>query len=231
VRETITELLKLLDWPVQNLDLYEQALTHSSYAHETGNVQSNERLEFLGDAVLGLVVSEHLFRAFPQFSEGKLTLMLHNLVNEQALAKLARGLNLGAYIRFGKGELAGKGFKKQSLLADALEALLGALFLDLGYSLAAPLVLNLFQPLLTELKKEDFLFIDYKTLLQERCQLQGEEIPVYEIVSEYGPPHARTFAAVVKVAGKIMGRGRGKSKKEAEKAAAKEACQIFTGKE
>jgi ribonuclease-3 len=230
VKDTTAVLLKLLGWPAQNLDLYQQALTHSSYANEAENIQSNERLEFLGDAVLGLVVSEELFKAFPGFSEGKLTLMLHNIVNEESLARLARGINLGSYIRFGKGELASKGFNKQSLLADALGALIGALFLDVGFSRARPLVLDLFRPLLMDTKKENFIFADYKTLLQEMCQLQLEEIPVYEIISDFGPPHDKTFVAVVKFAGKIMGKGKGKSKKEAEKSAAKKAYQYFTGK-
>jgi ribonuclease-3 len=214
--------LALLRWPAENKELFREALTHSSYAYETG-IQSNERLEFLGDAVLELVISEYFFKTFPFHPEGKLTLMRHNAVNEKSLAQIARSLNLGAYIQLGKGEFLSGGAGKPSLLAGALEALVGALFLDQGYLKAKPLIIALFKPLLEAIKQGEKPLLDYKTMLQEMCQSRLGRPPVYEITAEFGPSHDRNFRAEVKIGNRVVGSGEGKSKKGAEQSAARAA--------
>lgn len=224
-----------LQWPARNLELFRESLTHSSYAHETG-VQSNERLEYLGDAVLELVISEYFFKTFPSHPEGKLTLMRLNTVNEKSLAQIAHSINLGEYIQLGKGEFSSGGAGKPSLLASALEALLGALFIDQGYSGAKPLITALFEPLLQAIKQGERSLLDYKTMLQEICQSRLRKPPVYEITAESGPFHDRKFRAEVKVGNRVVGRGEGKSKKKAEQSAARAAWEseyiknsFFTG--
>lgn len=223
----IAKLLQKLQWPARNHTLYEEALTHSSYAHESGLEYSNERLEFLGDAVLELVVSEYLYQCFPAYPEGKLTQIRHRIVNEQALAEMARGLGLGRFMKLGKGELLSGGSQKNSLLADALEALFGALFIDLGYLQTRQLLLQLLGKALDEVTQEAYPLADHKTALQELCQSQLAQIPSYRIAFVEGPPHERVFTAEVIVGKRVIGRGKGKSKKEAEQAAAALACQWF----
>lgn len=224
----IEGFLTALEWPVQNYNLYREALTHSSYAYEAQDSKNNERLEFLGDAVLELVISEYFFKSFPGYPEGKLTLMCHQVVNEKSLALVARGLKLGSYLKLGKGEVLSGGSEKPSLLADALEALVGALFLDHGYSKAKELIIKLFTPVLIAVKEGILPLTDYKTILQEKCQSIFGKTPVYEIVREFGPPHDRTFEAVVKMENEVVGKGAGKSKKEAEQAAANDAWANFS---
>lgn len=216
--------MALLRWPAENKELFREALTHSSYAYETG-LHSNERLEFLGDAVLELAVSEYFFKAFPAHPEGKLTLMRHNVVNEKSLAQIARRIDLGAYLQLGKGESLSGGAEKPSLLAGALEALVGALFLDQGYVKAQPLIIALFEPILETIKQGEKPLLDYKTMLQEMCQSKFGRPPVYKITAEFGPSHARNFQAEVKIENRVVGRGEGKSKKEAEQLAAKAAWE------
>ena len=223
--EKTVELLQELQWPVQNMALYEEALTHTSYAHEAGNHRHNERLEFLGDAVLELVISEYLFKSFSTYPEGKLTQMRHNVVNEKSLAALARQLKLGIYIRLGKGEMISGGAEKPSLLADALEALIGALFLDLKYEQASSRLIELFQPMLLAIEKGLFPMEDFKSMLQEKCQFRMGKTPTYTIVGEVGLQHDKTFEAVVALDGLVIGSGSGKTKKEAEQAAAKTAWE------
>ena len=219
------ELLEILGWPVQNDALYQEALTHSSYAYEQESLGSNERLEFLGDAVLELVISEYFFKAFLHDSEGKLSLMRHNVVNEKSLAQIAREINLGTYLKLGKGEMQSGGAEKSSVLADALEALIGALFLDLGYQAASSLIIALFKPILAAVERGDIPLLDYKTMLQETCQSRIGKNPVYRITAEFGPPHDKTFQAVVKLDNKVIGTGMGKSKKDAEQSAAQAAWE------
>jgi ribonuclease-3 len=226
----VVELLGKLRWPVKKLALYEEALTHSSYAYESANLRSNERLEFLGDAVLELVISEYFFKVFPGYPEGKLTLMRHNIVNEKTLFQIAQGMELGSYIKFGKGEFLSGGSGKPSLLADALEALIGALFMDIGYDETKVWVLELFKPFLDAVEQGEIPLLDYKTMLQERCQSGQGILPEYQITAEYGPPHNKTFEALVKVDNKKIGYGRGKSKKEAEQSAAKCAYEFLERK-
>ncbi|HOL18051.1 MAG TPA: ribonuclease III, partial [Bacillota bacterium] len=208
--------------------LYEQALTHSSFAHERGHSSDhNERLEFLGDAVLELIISDYLFHHYPHFSEGKLTRLRSDLVCEASLARLANNLELGRYLRLGKGEAVGGGASRPSLLADTVEALIGALYLDLGLESCRRYVLELFRPVLQDLK-EGVLRQDYKTLLQEYAQAHYAITPEYTIVSESGPDHNKTFEAEVLLDCSAVGRGQGRSKKEAEQAAAREAWMKLT---
>lgn len=225
----VAELLEKLKWPVHHIELYNEALTHSSYAHEKNCLKSNERLEFLGDAVLELIISEYFFKKFPGHSEGKLTAMRHSVVNEKTLGEVAVKLQLGHYLKLGKGETVSGGAQKISLLADAVEALLGALFLDQGYLIAKEYVLKLFEPYLLKVSQGSFPVVDYKTLLQEKCQSLMGKTPVYFITDESGAPHEKTFEAVVKMENKIIGKGRGKSKKEAEQSAAQEAYERIEG--
>lgn len=184
-------------------------------------------MEFLGDAVLELIISEYFFKTFPGYPEGKLTLMRHNVVNEKTLFQIAQSLDLGSYIKLGKGEYLSGGPSKPSLLADALEALIGALFMDKGYLGAKGLVLELFKPFLEAVEQGDIPLLDYKTMLQERCQSRPGMLPVYHITAEYGPPHDKTFEALVKINNKNVGHGLGKSKKEAEQSAAKCAWETL----
>ncbi len=215
-------------WNRNNSLLYEQALTHSSYAHEKGQRRThNERLEFLGDAVLELIVSDYLYEQYPNLPEGKLTKLRADLVCEASLARLAYRINLGKYMRLGRGETVGGGASRPSLLSDAVEALIGALYLDLGLEQCREYVLKLYQPILIELQ-EGVLRRDYKTLLQEFSQARFLKTPVYRIVNERGPDHNKTFEAEVIITNEVAGRGQGHSKKEAEQSAAKEAWGKLT---
>ncbi|NLM45613.1 MAG: ribonuclease III [Firmicutes bacterium] len=207
-------------------ELYLTALTHSSYAHEhnLGGNAHNERLEFLGDAVLELTVSEMLYHRFPRVPEGKLTRFRAGLVCEESLVRLAEKLQLGAYLRLGRGEAASGGRRRPSLLADALEALLGAIYLDLGFAAVRKVVAELFQPLFNELENGSLLN-DYKTLLQEYTQAKMAMTPEYIIVRESGPDHDKIFVAQLLLGGRIYGEGSGRSKKEAEQEAARAAYE------
>ncbi len=226
--DKVAELLVNLGWEAKNFSYYEQSLTHSSYAHERGHRRiHNERLEFLGDAVLELIISDYLYQHYPNFSEGKLTKLRADLVCEASLARLAFGLNLGQYLRLGKGEIHGGGASRPSLLADATEALIGANYLDQGLEICRQNILALFSPILQELQ-EGVLRRDYKTLLQEFAQARYAVTPVYKIVRESGPDHDKIFEAKVILSVDAVGAGEGRSKKEAEQAAAKEAWNILT---
>lgn len=226
--EIINILINDLGWKAGNFSYYEQALTHSSFAHERGQRRiHNERLEFLGDAVLELIISDYLYLQYPQLSEGKLTKLRADLVCEASLARIAYGLNLGQYMRLGKGEIVGGGASRPSLLADTIEALIGAHYLDRGFEICREKVLELFFPILQELQ-EGHLRRDFKTLLQEFTQARYAVTPGYRIVRESGPDHEKTFAAEVMLAAEVVGAGEGRSKKEAEQAAAKEAWNTLT---
>ncbi len=213
---------------IKNKRLYEQALSHTSYAHEKGlNNFNNERLEFLGDAVLELIISDYLYATYPDIPEGKLTKLRADLVCEASLARLAFELNLGNHIRLGKGEVVAGGNTRPSLLADAVEALIGALYLENGLEECRKYVLELYQPVFRDLQ-QGILCRDFKTLLQEFSQARFAVTPFYVIVDESGPDHDKIFEAEVVLAQKKIGRGQGRSKKEAEQAAAKEAWNKLT---
>ena len=200
--------------------LIEMALTHSSYANEAG-VPSNERLEFLGDAVLGCVITWMLYERFPEDNEGALSKRRGAIVCGANFARLAKKLGLDKELRLGKGEETSGGREKESNLAGAFEALIGAVYLDGGFEKARKVIEKVVGPTLDD----DSLFSDYKTELQEMAQKCYKRVPRYRVVKEEGPPHARSFHVEVTVAKKKLGRGKGKSKKDAEQAAAKIALQ------
>ena len=206
--------------------LLELALTHRSWAYENGGVAHNERLEFLGDSVLGLAVTARLFRDQPEASEGDLARRRSALVSTSALAEVARRIGLGEHLRLGRGEELTGGRAKQSILADTVEALIGAVFQDRGPAEAEAFVLRLVGPLFEEADRF-WAAMDPKTALQEVAAASGLPAPVYEVVGS-GPDHNRTFTATVRV-GTHAGTGTGASKKAAEVAAALDAWTIVTG--
>ena len=198
--------------------MLEQALTHRSYAYENGGLPTNERLEFLGDSVLGLVVTETLYRVHPDVPEGQLAKLRSAVVNMRALADVARSLGLGEYLKLGKGEEATGGRDKASILADGLEALIGAVYVDQGIDVATRAVHHLFDPLL-EAAPHLGAGLDWKTSLQELTASLDLGVPEYRI-DESGPDHAKSFVATVVLRDQSHGTGRGNSKKEAEQQAA-----------
>ncbi|MBP2332791.1 MULTISPECIES: ribonuclease III [Corynebacterium] len=197
------------------------ALTHRSFANENGNLSNNERLEFLGDAVLGMCVAEELYRRFPDRAEQDISKMRAGVVNMYALADLARRIELGPHILLGRGEKATGGADKHSILADTVEALLGAIYLQHGFETSKATVLRLFDAMIDEAPTQS-RGRDWKTLLQER--LSAKKLPAAEyVVSSEGPDHARTYSVELLVDGVVRGRGTGATKKEAEMLAAHEA--------
>jgi ribonuclease III len=201
--------------------LLERALTHRSYAYENGGLPTNERLEFLGDSVLGLVVTDTLFRTHPDLPEGQLAKLRAAVVNMRALAGVARSLGVGAHIRLGRGEEGTGGRDKASILADTLEALIGAVYLDRGLAEGADLVHRLFDGLIDRSASLG-AGLDWKTSLQELTAVEELGVPEYHVV-ESGPDHQKTFRATVRVGGQVYGSGEGHSKKEAEQHAAEAA--------
>ena len=214
-------LEKKLQYTFTNRELLSEALNHSSYAneHRSAGISSNERLEFLGDSVLGFVTAEFLFRMYPQLPEGDLTRMRAALVCEQSLYEVARMLELGQYLKLGKGEEAGGGRERQSILADAVEAVFAAVYLDGGMEQIRSLIHRVLlsrAPAAEERK-------DYKTTLQEIVQRKIGQQLTYHMMEESGPDHNKTFVFEVRHNGEPIGQGGGHSKKEAEQAAARDA--------
>jgi ribonuclease III len=217
------ELAQLLDVDLDGLGLLDRALTHRSWAFENGGVEPNERLEFLGDAVLALVVTDEIFHAHPDEAEGRLAKVRSAAVKTGSLASVARELGLGRFVKLGRGEASSGGADKDSILADTLEAVIGAVYLELGFGGAYDLVERLFADRLSILAEGDAA-LDFKTGLQELTAARFEVLPRYE-VSDEGPDHLKTFTATVAVRGEVVGHGTGRSKKEAEQRAAREAYQ------
>ena len=203
-------------------DLLQLALSHRSWCAENGQVASNERLEFLGDAVLGLAVADEIFLHHPDLPEGQLAKLRAGVVNSATLAEIARSIGLGSALLLGKGEAATGGADKQSILADALEAIIGAVYIDGGFDEARALVLRLWQPVIADAVREGPGGFDHKTRLQEIAVAEFERAPDYQ-VDTAGPDHARVFTARVVIGTEILGAGTGSSKKEAEQAAARQA--------
>jgi ribonuclease III len=201
------------------------ALTHRSYAFEQGEPVTNERLEFLGDSVLGLVVTDMAYAAYPEMPEGQLAKLRAAIVNMQALADVARSLRLGDVVLLGKGEELSGGRDKASILADALEAVFGAVYLDRGLTVATELIERLFRPRMDAWVRGEG-DRDHKTILQELASRQLRAIPEYRI-AERGPDHEKEFTATVVVGGEVLGTGTGRSKKEAEQQAAREAFAVI----
>jgi len=198
--------------------LVEQALTHRSYAYENGGIPTNERLEFLGDSVLGVVITDALYREHPDLPEGQLAKLRAAVVNMRALAEVGRGLQLGSYIRLGKGEEATGGRDKASILADTLEAVIGAVYLSGGIDRASEFVHQQFDPVMLAAASLG-AGLDWKTSLQEVTATLGLGVPEYR-VSDSGPDHAKSFTATVVLGDRVYGSGEGGSKKEAEQQAA-----------
>lgn len=207
-------------------ELYQVALTHRSFAYENGGLAHNERLEFLGDSVLGQAVTVKLFSDNPELSEGELAKRRAALVSTIALAQVARSLDLGQYIRLGKGEEQTGGRDKDSILADTVEALFGATYLVAGAAVANDLVLRLIEPLIADPGRFGAA-MDPKTSLQERAAALGPDAPVYSVEAD-GPDHARVFTATVTVGSLVSATGVGSSKKHAEMAAALEAWTLLS---
>lgn len=219
------ELANLLGVHFDDLDLLERALTHRSWAFENGSVEPNERLEFLGDAVLGLVVTDEIFHAHPDEQEGRLAKVRSAAVKTDSLAGVARDLGLGRFVKLGRGEHSSGGADKDSILADTLEAVIGAVYVDRGFATAYDLVERLFGERLADLAERGAA-LDYKTSLQELTASQFEALPQYA-VTDAGPDHSKTFSATVSVDGVVVGRGEGRSKKQAEQYAAREAYRFL----
>ena len=224
------ELEKKLNYTFRDPSLLAEALSHSSYAneHRAAGLNSNERLEFLGDSVLGFVTAEFLFARHPNLPEGDLTRIRAALVCEQSLYEVARKLDLGRYLRLGRGEEAGGGRTRTSILADATEAVFAAVYLDGGIGAASALI----HRLLLDAEKEEAVEErrrDYKTALQELVQRQAGQELAYHMVGEEGPDHAKTFVAEVLLNGNAAGTGSGHSKQEAEQAAATAALKLLGG--
>jgi ribonuclease-3 len=207
----------------QDAGLREAALTHRSFAFEQGLTVTNERLEFLGDSVLGLVVTDMAYASYPGLPEGQLAKLRAAIVNMQALADVARGLGIGELVLLGKGEEQSGGRDKASILADALEAIFGAVYLDAGLDPARELIERLFRPRMEAYVRGEG-DRDFKTILQELASQRLRSLPSYE-VAEDGPDHQKEFTAVVAVAGEELGTGSGRTKKDAEQHAAREAYE------
>ncbi|MBO0839547.1 MAG: ribonuclease III [Sciscionella sp.] len=222
-----TPLLAALDVNVDT-ELLTLALTHRSYAYENGGLPPNERLEFLGDSVLSLVITDHLYTAHPDLPEGQLAKLRASVVNMHALAEVARDLGdggLGAHLLLGKGEELTGGRDKDSILADGLEALIGAVYLQHGIEVASQLLLRLFDRLLVEAPRRG-AGLDWKTSLQELTAARGIGVPEYRITAE-GPDHRKEFTATVHVRGQAYGVGVGRTKKEAEQKSAAAAYRAL----
>ena len=209
----------------KNIKLFEEAFTHRSYLNEAKfKVSSNERLEFLGDSILSFAVSNYLFTKYPEFDEGTLTNLRSLMVNTKSLSKTAQELNMGQLLKLSKGEEESKGRENATLLENSFEAFVGALFLDQGMPAVIKFLQDsLFPKIQIEVNKKTFK--DPKSLLQEKVQAKKQNSPVYKVLSETGPAHAKTFRVAVYVQGKMLGEGSGKSKQIAQVSAAKAALE------
>ena len=218
---TTDELRAALGDPVLDPELLQRALTHRSFAYENGQIPTNERLEFLGDSVLGIVVTETLYRDHPDFSEGRLAKLRAAVVNARALADVAREIELGQHILLGRGEETTGGRNKASILSDTVEAVLGAIHLSGGIEEAAKVIHRLFDPVMVAAASMG-AGLDWKTSLQELSAGLGLGVPDY-LIEDDGPDHLKTFVARVRVGEQLLGNGTGRSKKEAEQGAAETA--------
>ena len=227
----MNELEASLGYTFRSRELLEHALTHSSWSNErgSGRLGSNERLEFLGDSVLGWLVAETLYLRFPQMPEGDMTRLRAELVCESSLAEASEAIGLGKYLRLGRGEEQGGGRQRPSIIADAFEATLAAVYIDGGEAPARAIVERYILSKLKAAAKSGSH--DYKTVLQEAVQHLGMAAPTYRMVGESGPDHNKVFSVQVLYDGRIAGEGSGRSKKEAEQAAAKNALDSLRAEE
>jgi ribonuclease-3 len=227
VAETYSEFERILGYKFRDPELLARALTHKSYANERRETSSshNERLEFLGDTVLGFVIGEMIYRSFPNLQEGALSKIKAHLVSAAMLSGKGRALEIGRFLRMGAGEARSGGAEKLSLLADGFEAIVAAIYLDGGLSAAEAFLRRVFGPDVAGIDIGDLSFQDYKTALQEAAQALGLPLPEYRIVDEYGPDHEKVFVIQVFWNGGAFAYGRGPSKREAQRKAAKEALK------
>ncbi len=227
--ELIRDLQKRLSYNFIDIGLLREAITHKSYVNENPDLNSkdNERLEFLGDAVLDLAISSYLVKNFPYYQEGELSKLKSMMVSETSLSRIASDLDIGEYLLLGRGEEHTGGRKKESLLANALEAIIAAIYLDGGLPAADGFVRMVFVAQIQTITREG-ISLDYKTDLQEFCQGHNIELPLYRVSKETGPDHRKTFEVELLINGEVLGLGNGKNKKEAEQRAAKEALKYLT---
>ena len=221
------ELQNKIGYNFTNLNLLEEALTHSSFAneHKSKHIKYNERLEFLGDAVLSIVVSDYIFKNCPELPEGELTKLRASLVCERSLFEFAKQIELGKYLILSKGVRHNGGAERPSILSDAFEALIAAIYIDGGMKAASKHILNFIVPAIKKSKKKPVN--DYKTTLQEIIQKNPGELLEYVLVAESGPDHDKHFVSEVHLNSNVIGRGGGRSKKEAEQQAAREALELM----
>lgn len=214
----------------KNQKLFTQAFTHRSYLNESRETtESNERLEFLGDSILSFVISQHVYKTYPEFNEGLLTNLRSLLVNTKSLAAVAKTLDFGDYLMLSRGEEDSKGRENQSLLADCLEAYIGALFLDQGIEKVTEFLLATIIPQADAIIQKK-TFKDPKSILQEFVQARKQNSPLYKVLEEEGPAHSKTFTIGVYVGDELMGTGKGKSKQIAQEDAAEQALEKLGGK-
>lgn len=222
----ISLLEKNIGYNFNDINYLETALTHSSYANESKTkISSNERLEFLGDAVLSIIVSDYIFSHCPDFPEGDLTKLRASLVCEKSLCKFSRSLDVGSFLKLSHGEKTSDGAKRPSILADAFEAIIAAIYLDGGMNKAKDFILKFVVPNIKDPNLKTFK--DYKTQLQEIIQQNHEETLKYVLTNQTGPDHDKRFWIEVSLNNNVIGKGKGKSKKEAEQHAAKEALELM----
>lgn len=210
---------------MHDLELLDMALTHTSYAHEakqTPKPQHNERIEFLGDSVLSVIVSTYMYQNFPDLAEGQLTKLRAHLVCEASLFEYAKKINLGAHLRLGKGEELSGGRERPSILADAFESVLGAIYLDQGFEKVESYLLTMMRPEIDYICRHG-IYNDYKTRLQEFLQRDGDVDISYQLMSSTGPEHNKVFTSEVMVQGRVIGEGKGRTKKDSEQHAAQQA--------
>ena len=224
----IKDLEAAIGYRFENITLLQNALTHSSYANERwhNSLMSNERLEFLGDSILGMVVAEYLYRTFPDRPEGELTRMRADMVCEQTLASVAGRIDLGRHLLLGNGEEQGGGRSRNSILADAVESVIAATFLDGGMAAARKFIQ---QFILVEVPVTKLHNVDYKTALQELVQQKKNQVLSYRLTGESGPDHDKRFEVEVSLNGTVVGMGSGSSKKRAEQDAARAALEWLSG--
>ncbi len=226
--QQLRELEECLGYRFRDIALLENALTHRSFINENLALpfKDNERLEFLGDAVLELTITDMLMRKFPDYTEGQLSKLRASVVNEQPLAELARRFRLGESLLLGRGEESSGGRMKASLLANAFESIIAAMFLDAGFDRTAAFIGRLFAPLIGE-GTAAVVYRDYKTAVQEVCQIRFRDVPRYVLISETGPDHDKRFETSLVMGERVVATGTGRNKKEAEQQAAKLAMEAF----
>ena len=231
--EPLARLEELVGRDFSKREILERAMTHRSFVHEFPAVtlQHNESMEFLGDSILGFVISEDLFRRFPLAAEGSLSKAKAYLVSATNLHRVARVLDLGRFLRLSSGEEKTGGRKKRALLVDAYEALIAAIYIDGGTSAARAFILHQFREALEGIDVERVRYEDFKSTLQERMHLMRLPEPVYNVVEEQGPDHAKTFVVQLVIEGRVTSRAEGRTKKEAQQQAASDALRILDGAE